>query len=117
MLGQIPRNRAAARCLNVLLAFMAVAFVDLLAELLPDHVLLKLQLQAGQLPEEALEDRLLPHSRVVRRLEDLAEDSRPAAEMPPARIHAPQDPSPWGPLALGPTIPPRPDIVAAMQPL
>jgi N-acyl-L-homoserine lactone synthetase len=65
----------------------------------------------------AVAGRLDVSEHLLRRLEDLAEDSRPAAEMPPARIHAPQDPSPWGPLALGPAIPPRPDIVAAMQPL
>jgi acyl homoserine lactone synthase len=65
----------------------------------------------------AVAGRLDVSEHLLRRLEDLAEDSRPAAEMPSARIYAPRDPSPWGPLALGPAIPPRPDIVAAMQPL
>ena len=48
-----------------------MALVDLLAEALPDNVLLELQLQPRQLPEELLEDSFLPSPRLVSRLQDL----------------------------------------------
>jgi acyl homoserine lactone synthase len=67
----------------------------------------------------AVAGRLDVSECLLRRLEDLAEDSRPAAGMPPARIHAPQDPSPWGPrpLAPWPAMRPHPYAVAATQAL
>jgi acyl homoserine lactone synthase len=65
----------------------------------------------------AVAGRLEVSEWLLRRLEDLAEDSLPAARMPPSGIRIPRDPSPWGPLALGPAIPPRPAVVEATQPL
>jgi acyl homoserine lactone synthase len=65
----------------------------------------------------AVAGRLDVSERLLRRLEDLAEDSRPAVGMPPARINALQGPSPWGPrpLAPCPAIRPHPKTVAATQ--
>jgi len=54
----------------------------------------------------AVAGRLDVSEPLLRRLEDLAEDSRPAAGMPPARVHAQRDPSTRGPrsLALNPAM-------------
>jgi N-acyl-L-homoserine lactone synthetase len=63
----------------------------------------------------AVAGRLDVSECLLHRLQDLAEDSRPAAAMPAARIHAPADPSPWGPrwIAPGPALRPQPNTVPA----
>jgi N-acyl-L-homoserine lactone synthetase len=50
----------------------------------------------------AVAGRLDVSECLLHRLEELAEDSRPADGMPPGRGHAPPHPSPWGPRSPAP---------------